>query len=179
MLTLSKQYSWSSYFDNVNNNNILVNEHAQSILNISSVADDRISKIDQLTKAKGESIIMFHYFEFIVCHCASWRLILSLAKGTKRMTHTRELVFFQTDFFQTVAKTVRKWRHSRIKTFLSHEFNFTKFPFIQRLLCRQCETNTWPALPAMWTKHRWNRYGAAGCSRSTNQYNKTQVSYHE
>jgi hypothetical protein len=54
-----KQTSWLSYFDEVNKLNINVNEHVESFFKAALPSPNRFETIHQLTKDKGNSIILY------------------------------------------------------------------------------------------------------------------------
>lgn len=52
--------SWTEYFITFDIDNKKVNEHTDSILDISSLSDDIISKINNFTSSKGDPILMYY-----------------------------------------------------------------------------------------------------------------------
>lgn len=60
MYLTTKQETWQKYFSEVGENNKSVNEHIKSFTDISKPSNDRNSKINQLSRDNGESILLFY-----------------------------------------------------------------------------------------------------------------------
>ena len=58
--TTTAPTTWTDHFTQFNEDIIAVNEHTNLILEISSVSNDKISKIKNLTSDKGDSILMYY-----------------------------------------------------------------------------------------------------------------------
>jgi hypothetical protein len=60
MLSKPQQESWSKYFNSINELNNHINEAMNKLLDVSIPSDDQISKLDQISKDKGDSMILFY-----------------------------------------------------------------------------------------------------------------------
>jgi hypothetical protein len=58
--TLPSAETWASYFSNINTQNVNINEHTAAFIGTSSPSNDRNSKLIEISKDKGDAILLFY-----------------------------------------------------------------------------------------------------------------------